>query len=278
MQIIQTLSEMQSLAKNWPLAASIGFVPTMGYLHAGHLSLVAESNRQCDTTVVSIYVNPSQFGPREDLSCYPRDLDRDLELLGRYKVDYVFFPADSEMYPSDYKTWVEVDGLSSVLCGSHRPGHFRGVATIVLKLVNIVNPNLMFMGEKDFQQVTVLKTMLKDLNLKTQIVPCPIVREQDGLAMSSRNIYLNPQERLQALCLSEAICKIQSLYKTGITDSAELIQAGKKLIGEKGGKLDYLNLVNSDTLEDMPIAETNTRIILAVFIGKTRLIDNQALA
>lgn len=278
MQMIKTIPEMQSLAKTWPQASSIGFVPTMGYLHAGHLSLVAESNRRCDITVVSIYVNPTQFGPREDLSSYPRDLDRDLELLGRYKVDYVFFPADSEMYPDGYKTWIEVDGLSSVLCGSSRPGHFKGVATIVLKLVNIVKPNLMFMGEKDFQQLTVLKTMLKDLNLKTQIVPCPIIREKDGLAMSSRNVYLNPQERQQALCLSEAIRKVQSLYKTGITDSAELIQAGRKLISEKGGKLDYLNLVDGDTLKDMPIAETNTRIILAVFIGKTRLIDNQALA
>lgn len=268
---------MQSLAKTWPQASSIGFVPTMGYLHAGHLSLVAESNRRCDITVVSIYVNPTQFGPREDLSSYPRDLDRDLELLGRYKVDYVFFPADSEMYPDGYKTWIEVDGLSSVLCGSSRPGHFKGVATIVLKLVNIIKPNLMFMGEKDFQQVTVLKTMLKDLNLETQIVPCPIIREKDGLAMSSRNVYLTPQERQQALCLFEAIRKVQSLYKTGITDSAELIQAGRKRISKKGGKLDYLNLVDSDTLEDMPIAETNTRIILAVFIGKTRLIDNQAL-
>lgn len=268
---------MQSLAKTWPQASSIGFVPTMGYLHEGHLSLVAESNLKCDITVVSIYVNPSQFGPREDLSSYPRDLDRDLELLGRHKVDYVFFPSDSEMYPTDYKTWVEVDGLSSILCGASRPGHFRGVATIVLKLVNIVKPNLMFMGEKDFQQVTVLKTMLKDLNLETQIVPCPIIREKDGLAMSSRNVYLTPQERQQALCLFEAIQKVQKLFQQDETSAQKLLAAAEQQIQNRGGKIDYLKLIDPENLADIRIAEAKSRLVMAVFIGKTRLIDNSSL-
>jgi len=277
MELIKTIAEMQRVSASFPAHQKIGFVPTMGYLHAGHLSLVEQSNRQCDITVVSIYVNPAQFSPTEDLSSYPRDLEHDLELLTQYKVDYVFFPTNAEMYPAGYKTWVEVEEISNILCGASRPGHFRGVATIVLKLVNIVKPHLMFMGEKDFQQVTVLKTLLTDLNLKTQIVSCPIVREKNGLAMSSRNVYLNPQERQQARCLSETIRKIQSLYKAGITDSAQLIEAGRKHIRERGGKLDYLSLVDSETLEMMLVSNSRTRIILAVFIGKTRLIDNQAL-
>lgn len=277
MQIVESVSRMLELSRDWPPKAKVGFVPTMGYLHAGHLSLVQQANLHCDITVVSIYVNPAQFGPKEDLANYPRDIDRDLQLLGNSQVDYVFFPATKEIYPEDYRTWVEVDGLSGVLCGGSRPGHFKGVATIVLKLVNIVKPHLMFMGEKDFQQVVVLQTMLRDLNVSTQIVPCPIVREKDGLAMSSRNVYLNPQEREQALCLSEAIQIIKSLYKKGITNSDELIRRGSEIIERKDGRLDYLKLVDSNSLEDMTVADSHTRIILAVFIGRTRLIDNQAM-
>ncbi len=277
MQIVKSVSQMQELSHNWPQDYRIGFVPTMGYLHAGHLSLVAEANRRCEVTIVSIFVNPSQFGPNEDLASYPRDIDRDLQLLSDYHVNHVFFPTTDEIFPNNYRTWVEVKGLSDVLCGASRPGHFQGVATIVLKLVNLVKPHLMFMGEKDYQQITVLKTMLRDLNLSTEIVPCPIVREKDGLAMSSRNVYLNTQERQQALCLTEAIHRIQNLYQEGITDSAELIHSGSKLIKEKGGRLDYLSLVDMDSLEPMPEAGFRTRIILAVYIGRTRLIDNQPL-
>lgn len=277
MQIVKSVSQMQELSHNWPQDYRIGFVPTMGYLHAGHLSLVAEANRRCEVTIVSIFVNPSQFGPNEDLASYPRDIDRDLQLLSDYHVNHVFFPTTDEIFPNNYRTWVEVKGLSDVLCGASRPGHFQGVATIVLKLVNLVKPHLMFMGEKDYQQITVLKTMLRDLNLSTEIVPCPIVREKDGLAMSSRNVYLNTQERQQALCLTEAIHRIQNLYQEGITDSAELIHSGSKLIKEKGGRLDYLSLVDMDSLEPMPVAGVRTRIILAVYIGRTRLIDNQPL-
>lgn len=277
MQLVHTVAEMLALSRNWPLGQKIGFVPTMGYLHQGHLSLVAEANRQCDITVVSIYVNPSQFGPNEDLSRYPRDIDRDLQLLSSYKVDYVFFPDNAQMYPPDYHSWVSVDGLSNVLCGASRPGHFKGVATIVLKLVNIVKPNLMFMGEKDFQQVAVLTAMLKDFNLDCRIVPCPIVREADGLAMSSRNVFLTAEERGQALCLSRAISLCQMLYAQGERNTSPMIDAASLIISQMGGKLDYIHIVDPASLQDIDIAEDNSRIILAVFIGKTRLIDNSAL-
>jgi len=221
MQIVTSIEQMQAIALDYAKEKSVGFVPTMGFLHKGHLSLVEQSNKLCDHTVVSIYVNPSQFGANEDLGSYPRNMTRDLELLGQYKVDYVFCPTTEDMYPADYRTWINVEELGSVLCGASRPGHFKGVATIVLKLINIVHPNFMFMGEKDFQQIAVLRTMLKDLNLLTQIVPCPIVREPDGLAMSSRNSYLNPAERKQALCLSLAIQLARKLFAQGELNPSE---------------------------------------------------------
>jgi pantoate--beta-alanine ligase len=249
----------------------------MGYFHQGHLSLVAEANKQSEITVVSIFVNPSQFGPNEDFDSYPRDMQRDLELLSNYKVDYVFSPSSEQMYPQDYRTWVEVEGISSILCGASRPGHFRGVATVILKLINILKPNLMFMGEKDFQQVTVLKKMLKDLNCITQIVPCHIIREDDGLAMSSRNIYLNPEQRKQALCLFKAIQQAQTQYKQGIRETIFLQKEAADLVKKFGGIVDYISFVEPNTLQEVAIADDNTRIMLAVFIGKTRLIDNAPL-
>ena len=277
MQIIDNIQAMQEIGNNWSAGKKIGFVPTMGYFHQGHLSLVAEANKQCEITVVSIFVNPSQFGPNEDFESYPRDMQRDLELLSKYKVDYVFSPNPEQMYPHDYRTWVEVEGLSSILCGASRPGHFRGVATVILKLINIIKPNFMFMGEKDFQQVTVLQTMLKDLNCETQIVPCPIIREEDGLAMSSRNIYLNPEQRKQALCLYRAIQQAQAKYKQGLRDTNLLKKQAADLIINSGGKIDYISFVEPKTLQEVSIADDNTRIMLAVFIGKTRLIDNAPL-
>ena len=277
MQIIDNIQAMQEIGNNWSAGKKIGFVPTMGYFHQGHLSLVAEANKQCEITVVSIFVNPSQFGPNEDFESYPRDMQRDLELLSKYKVDYVFSPNPEQMYPQDYRTWVEVEGLSSILCGASRPGHFRGVATVILKLINIIKPNFMFMGEKDFQQVTVLQTMLKDLNCETQIVPCPIIREEDGLAMSSRNIYLNPEQRKQALCLYRAIQQAQAKYKQGLRDTNLLKKQAADLIINSGGKIDYVSFVEPKTLQEVAIADDNTRIMLAVFIGKTRLIDNAPL-
>jgi len=204
-------------------------------------------------------------------------MQRDLELLSKYKVDYVFSPNPEQMYPQDYRTWVEVEGISSILCGASRPGHFRGVATVILKLINIIKPNFMFMGEKDFQQVTVLQTMLKDLNCETQIVPCPIIREEDGLAMSSRNVYLNPEQRKQALCLYRAIQQAQAKYKQGLRDTNLLKKQAADLIINSGGKIDYISFVEPKTLQEVAIADDNTRIMLAVFIGKTRLIDNAPL-
>ncbi|HNW24355.1 MAG TPA: pantoate--beta-alanine ligase [Candidatus Cloacimonas sp.] len=277
MQIIESILQMQEIGNKWDKGKKIGFVPTMGYFHQGHLSLVAEANRQCDTTVVSIFVNPSQFGPNEDFTSYPRDLQRDLELLNKYQVDYVFHPSPQQIYPEPYRTWVNVEGLSSILCGASRPGHFRGVATIILKLTNLIKPNLMFMGEKDFQQVTVLKTMLKDLNCNTRIVSCPIVREDDGLAMSSRNIYLNPEQRKQALCLYQTIKESQTLYKQGLKDVSLLKNRAKEIIESSGGKIDYISFVDSNSLQEVTVADEDTRIMLAVYIGKTRLIDNALL-
>lgn len=277
MQIIDNIQAMQEIGNNWSAGKKIGFVPTMGYFHQGHLSLVGKANKQCEITVVSIFVNPSQFGPNEDFESYPRDMQRDLELLSKYKVDYVFSPNPEQMYPQDYRTWVEVEGLSSILCGASRPGHFRGVATVILKLINIIKPNFMFMGEKDFQQVTVLQTMLKDLNCETQIVPCPIIREEDGLAMSSRNIYLNPEQRKQALCLYRAIQQAQAKYKQGLRDTNLLKKQAADLIINSGGKIDYVSFVEPKTLQEVSVADDNTRIMLAVFIGKTRLIDNAPL-
>ena len=277
MQIIDSIKAMQEIGNNWDAGKRIGFVPTMGYFHQGHLSLVAEANKQSEITVVSIFVNPSQFGPNEDFDSYPRDMQRDLELLSNYKVDYVFSPSSEQMYPQDYRTWVEVEGISSILCGASRPGHFRGVATVILKLINILKPNLMFMGEKDFQQVTVLKKVLKDLNCITQIVPCHIIREDDGLAMSSRNIYLNPEQRKQALCLFKAIQQAQTQYKQGIRETIFLQKEAADLVKKFGGIVDYISFVEPNTLQEVAIADDNTRIMLAVFIGKTRLIDNAPL-
>ncbi|MCK9308839.1 MAG: pantoate--beta-alanine ligase [Candidatus Cloacimonetes bacterium] len=277
MQLIQTLQEMQALSQNWQKDKTIGFVPTMGFLHEGHLSLVEASTLQCDTTIVSIFINPSQFGANEDLSSYPRNMERDLQLLSSYKVDYVFIPTAEDIYPQFYRTWVNVEGISEVLCGASRPGHFRGVATVVLKLVNLVNPDLMFMGEKDFQQVAVLKTMLSDLNLHCKIVPCPIIREADGLAMSSRNTYLSGETRQQALCLSKAIHKAKQLYSQGIRDIKILLQAASKIIVDNNAEIDYIQFVHPETLLPVEIAETDTRMILAVKVGKTRLIDNAQL-
>lgn len=277
MQIITSTAEMQTLSQNWQADKNVGFVPTMGFLHAGHLSLVQASNEQCDVSVVSIFVNPSQFGANEDLGSYPRDIERDLKLLSAYKVDYVFIPEADEMYAKPYYTWVEVEGISEGLCGASRPGHFRGVATVVLKLVNLVKPDLMFMGEKDFQQVAVLKAMLKDLNVDTEIIPCPIVREADGLAMSSRNTYLTGELRQKALCLFKAICRVKDLFTQGLIDTLILRKAAEEVIMEYNGQIDYISFVEPDSLMETKTAKPNTRVILAVKIGNTRLIDNSSL-
>lgn len=277
MKICKTIKEMQAEVSRRDRNKTLGFVPTMGALHEGHLSLVRLSKSNCDLSAVSIYVNPSQFGPQEDFGRYPRNLERDLALLADNGADYVFLPDNEQMYPAGYKTWVEVEGLSSILCGNSRPGHFRGVATIVLKLVQIVKPDLMFMGMKDFQQVVVLETMLRDLNSDTQIFRCPIVRESDGLAMSSRNMYLSPEERAKALCLSQTLDMARQMVASETKRAEEVILAAEDKINAAGGRIDYISLVNGSTLQPEDVIDQDTRMLLAVYIGNTRLIDNCSL-
>ena len=277
MRLISSIAEMKALSRSLKTEGGLGFVPTMGFLHEGHLSLVDQSVKYNPNTIVSIFVNPAQFGKNEDLATYPRDLERDLALLESRGAKYVFHPDASEVYPADHKTWVEVDEFSSRLCGKSRPGHFRGVATIVLKLVNIVQPDFMYMGIKDFQQTVVLERMLLDLNLDTQIVRCPIVREADGLAMSSRNSYLDADERIMARCLSQALEAARSRFAGGERDCGKLIDAASQVIEASSAQIDYLECVDPLTLNPAVIATNDTRMVMAVFIGRTRLIDNAPL-
>jgi len=274
MQIYKTIAETREALAGEALKNKIGFVPTMGALHKGHLSLVERCHSESDLTVVSIYVNPTQFGPQEDLNHYPRNLEKDIDLLRNYHVDIVFTPDDVQMYPEGYCTWVQVEGLSDILCGASRPGHFRGVATIVLKLMHIVNPKLMFMGMKDYQQIIVLEKMIEDLNLETKIVRCPIVREPDGLAMSSRNSYLTPDERQRATCLIKALKNAQQMVNEGYLDSSILISEAENIIKQSDGRIDYIKIVDGSTLQELPEVRSSSRMMLAVYIGNTRLIDN----
>ncbi|MCB5224169.1 MAG: pantoate--beta-alanine ligase [Candidatus Cloacimonadaceae bacterium] len=277
MRVYQGKDEIRQSLRESRQGLKVGFVPTMGALHEGHLSLVERCKTECDLCVVSIYVNPAQFGPSEDLGKYPRNLDKDLELLSKRGADLVFFPDDVQMYPPGYRTWIDVEGLSEKLCGASRPGHFRGVATVVLKLCNIVRPDSMYMGLKDFQQIVVLERMLKDLDCETRIVRCPIIREEDGLALSSRNAYLEPDERLRAISLSQALKMAREQVASGTRDSAALIEEASKTVSAAGGTIDYIKIVDADTLEDVAMVNENSRMLLAVFMGKTRLIDNCAL-
>ena len=274
MQIYKTIAETREALAEEALQKKVGFVPTMGALHKGHLSLVERCHSESDLTVVSIYVNPAQFGPQEDLHHYPRNLEKDIDLLRNYHVDIVFTPDDVQMYPEGYCTWVQVEGLSDILCGASRPGHFRGVATIVLKLMHIVNPKLMFMGMKDYQQIIVLEKMIEDLNLETKIVRCPIVREPDGLAMSSRNSYLTPDERQRATCLIKALKNAQKMVNEGHLDSSILISEAENIIKQSDGRIDYIKIVDGSTLQELPEVRSGSRMMLAVYIGNTRLIDN----
>ncbi len=277
LKIIRTIKEMVAWSNQNKSQNKIGFVPTMGYLHEGHLSLVRTAKENSDLVVVSIFVNPTQFGANEDLSTYPRDFERDISLLENLEVDVVFFPNNQEMYPTGYKTWVVTDEITSILCGKSRPTHFKGVTTIVSKLINIVNPESMFMGTKDFQQLTVLKQMVQDLNFRTKIIGCPIVRENDGLAMSSRNKYLNEIERKNALCLSESIKSAQKMIKNGEKSPNKIIASVKKIITKKSGMIDYVEILDERTLKFTDSIDEHSRLFLAVYIGKTRLIDNANL-
>ena len=270
--LVKTIKGMRKISRE--LKGTIGFVPTMGYFHEGHLSLVKESQKDNDYTIVSIYVNPSQFDPNEDFSVYPRDIDRDISLLKELDVDCIFSPSDKEMYPEDYKTWVNVDKITQILCGKSRPAHFKGVTTIVAKLMNIVNPYKMYLGEKDFQQLKVLNQMAQDLNFRTQVIGCPIIREKDGLAKSSRNKYLSPEARKNALSLYKSLQLAQERFTKGISDSRKIISEMTDVIKKNNGIIDYIEVVDSNTLENLSELEKGCRILLAVKIEKTRLIDN----
>jgi pantoate--beta-alanine ligase len=280
MKIIASAKEMTSLSKEVRRSGrTTGFVPTMGALHQGHLSLVRAAREQTDIVVTSIFVNPTQFGPSEDFSKYPRTFEKDSAMLAEEKTDYIFSPSVEEMYPKDATTWVDVEELSGKLDGCSRPGHFRGVTTVVSKLFNIVQPDMAFFGQKDAAQVAVIRKMVRDLNLDVEIVVCPIVRESDGLAMSSRNAYLNPEQRKQALVLSQALKKVEKLAVQGERNSEKLIGAGKQVIAEEPSvRLDYFEIVNPDTLD--PVADVNQGALVAVaaFVGTTRLIDNLLLS
>ena len=256
----------------------VGLVPTMGALHEGHLSLVRTARSQSDVVVVSLFVNPTQFGPKEDLSKYPRTLEKDTALLQAEKVDFLFNPSVDEMYPPGASTWVIVEGLSEKLDGRSRPGHFRGVTTIVAKLFNIVEPDLAFFGQKDAAQAAIIRRMVRDLDFDVRIVVCPIVREKDGLAMSSRNVYLNPDQRKAATVLYRALMRVQTLADQGESNSAKLIAAGKQVIAEEPlARLDYLEIVNWDALDPVPDISRGALVAVAAYVGETRLIDNVVL-
>jgi len=259
------------------MAGSVGFVPTMGYLHEGHLSLVRRSAAENDNTIVSIFVNPTQFGPKEDFKNYPRNTERDLTMLEPV-TDIVFMPSDTEMYPTGYDSWVEVKGITDYLEGARRPGHFRGVATVCNKLFNIVEPTRAYFGQKDAQQVAVIQKMVNDLNMNLEVVVCPTVREPDGLAMSSRNTYLNPGERRAASVLYKALIMAQDLWSHGEKDASTISHEMTELIEKEPlAVIDYISIADNETLKELHRISTPTLVSMAVKIGKTRLIDNIVL-
>ncbi|WP_457679551.1 pantoate--beta-alanine ligase [Thermovibrio sp.] len=277
MRVVKKVKEMQSIGLNLKKTGKeVGFVPTMGYLHEGHLSLVRRARRENEVVVVSIFVNPTQFGPNEDFERYPRDLERDLELLKKEGVDLVFTPSAEEIYPEGFSTSVEVKGLTEGLCGAKRPGHFRGVATIVAKLLNIVMPERAYFGEKDYQQLQVIKRLVSDLNIPVKVVGCPIVREEDGLALSSRNTYLSKKERESALSLYRGLKLAKELFERGERKPERIKKEVRKLIlsHPKVEKIDYVEIVDGTTLKPVNEVKEGDLIALAVFVGKTRLIDN----
>jgi pantoate--beta-alanine ligase len=278
-RVIESIKEMQSHSENLRLSGKrISFVPTMGYLHEGHLSLMKEARKISDHVVVSIYVNPTQFGPKEDFSKYPRDFERDVQRAQSVGVDVIFFPSNKEMYPSAYQTYVDVEQVTKNLCGMSRPGHFRGVMTVCCKLFNIVKPHTAIFGKKDFQQLAAIKRMVDDLNLDLEIIGLPTFREPDGLAMSSRNVYLSKGERSSALTLIGALKQAQNLYAEGERNAAAMITQAEKLIkSAKFTDIDYIKICDTATLEDVNEIKGEAVMALAVKVGKTRLIDNSVL-
>jgi pantoate--beta-alanine ligase len=279
-KIIETINEMQLFSlKARQKGQSVALVPTMGYLHEGHASLMQEGRRRADLLVASIFVNPTQFGAGEDFEKYPRDMERDLRIAAAAGVDVIFAPTAAAMYPTGYQTYVDVEQLTLPLCGASRPGHFRGVTTVVCKLFGIVQPQLALFGRKDYQQLAVIRQMTLDLNIPVEIIGMPIVREADGLAMSSRNAYLSAAERTRALCLHKGLTAARTAFAGGERSAEKLLQIINAVItAEKAAVIDYIELRDGVTLEPVSLADGNTLAALAVRIGKTRLIDNCILA
>jgi len=279
MKIIESIEEMQGVAC---VARSggqrIALVPTMGYLHAGHASLMEAGRKLGDMLVASIFVNPTQFGAGEDFDAYPRDFERDRRIAMDASVDVIFMPKASAMYPAGFQTWVDVERITLPLCGGSRPGHFRGVTTVVSKLFNIVMPHTAIFGKKDYQQLAVIRRMTADLNIPTEIVGMPILRESDGLAMSSRNVYLSPTERQSALCLSRALTAARTLYSSGERRIQPLRQRVTEIImADPAVTIEYVDFRHGDTLDEVVVADDRTLLALAIKIGRTRLIDNRIL-
>ncbi|ACD67125.1 MAG TPA: pantoate--beta-alanine ligase [Sulfurihydrogenibium sp.] len=277
MEVITNPGQMQTLMLSLKKQGKkIGFVPTMGYLHEGHLSLIRCSKKENDITVVSIFVNPIQFGANEDFGRYPRDFERDKSLCEKENVDYIFYPSYEEMYPDGFQTYVEVAELSKGLCGDFRPGHFKGVATVVAKLFNIVCPDNVYFGKKDFQQLKVIQRMVKDLNFPVNVVGCPVVREPDGLAMSSRNKYLSDEERESALNISKALFEAKRMFEDGITDPNLIKERVRQIISQAKHlkEIQYVEIVDSNTLKPVDKVKKSDVLAVAVYIGNTRLIDN----
>jgi len=276
MEIIVQAKEMQRHSEQRRREGmTISFVPTMGYLHKGHLSLMREGRKRGDCLVASIFVNPTQFGPAEDYDRYPRDLKQDLKLVQGVGVDICFTPTVADMYPDGFQTFVEVERVTQNLCGSARPGHFRGVTSVVAKLFNIVKPHLAFFGQKDYQQLIAIKRMGKDLNMDIEVIGMPTIREPDGLAMSSRNAFLNPKKRKEAARLYRSLLKGKELYAQGARSAAAILQEVRSIIEEdKSADIDYVKICDAHTLEDIEEIKGEAIIALAVKMGKTRLIDN----
>lgn len=278
MKTVTTVKAMQALSDELRKDKKIGFVPTMGYLHEGHLALVRKARELADIVVVSIFINPIQFGPQEDLARYPRDFERDAKLLEQEKTDIIFFPEGKEMYPKGYNTYVEVKDLQNHLCGLSRMGHFVGVATVVAKLFNVVKPHFAVFGQKDYQQLKVIERMVTDLNMDLEVVGYPTVREKDGLAMSSRNTYLSLEERERALLIYGAMTKIESLFKSGIKSAGALKEEGKRILTSRDGvDVEYISITDADSLEDVDQIQDRALLAIACKVGKTRLIDNVIL-
>jgi pantoate--beta-alanine ligase len=276
MKVINSVKKMRSFSESLRLKGKrISFVPTMGYFHEGHLSLMREAKKMADYVVASIYVNPTQFGPKEDLSKYPRDFGRDLKMAEKVKADVIFFPSDKDMYPSGYQSYVDVEKVTVNLCGKSRPGHFRGVTTVCNKLFNIVKPHVAIFGKKDFQQFVTIKRMVDDLNMDLEIIGFPTVRESDGLAMSSRNKYLSKAERKSALTLFQSLKSAQNLYESGERKSSVIVSKVEKIIKQAlYTEIDYIKICDTKNIFDVEKIKGEAVIALAVRVGKTRLIDN----